>query len=114
MGSGLRYFGGAVAFGFVAVWIMASLAGALVCLAAAVGGYAAVLAVERVKAGVANRRGDPRIAVPEATMPAWAEALNSDLGHIFEPGATTSPLARDAEYGWPVEDDAAVAGWSLH
>jgi hypothetical protein len=122
MGSGLRYFGGAVAFGFAAVWIMASLAGALVCLAAAAVGYGAVLVLERLKAGRANRTGDVRIAAgppamsrtPEATLPLWADALNSDLGHIFEPGATTSPLSRESEYGWPLEDDAAVAGWSLH
>jgi hypothetical protein len=31
----------------------------------------------------------------------WAEALNSDLGHIYEPSATTSPFSPGAEYGWP-------------
>ena len=47
-------------------------------------------------------------------MPSWAEALNSDLGHVYEPSATTSPLAREAEYGWPLIDDTVIASEPLH
>ena len=123
--SGLRYFGGAVAFGFAAVWIMASLAAALVCLAAAAVGYGVVSASERVRAGRAARASSPelsaasRIALPLGTqevedLPLWASALNSDLGHIYEPTATTSPLARDVEYGWPVDDDTSATSETLH
>jgi hypothetical protein len=47
-------------------------------------------------------------------LPLWADALNSDLGHVYEPSATTSPLAREAEYGWPLTDDTVVASEPLH
>ena len=50
MGVGLRYFGGALAFGFAAVWVMASLAAALVCLLSAVLAYGVVWVAERMHA----------------------------------------------------------------
>lgn len=119
MGSGLRYFGGAMAFGFAAVWIMASLAAALVCLLSAVLGYGVVLAAERTRARLAGRGNSPGISTPSTLappirtgelkdIPQWADVLNSDLGHIYEPAATTSPLARETEYGWPLDEDRAA------
>lgn len=108
---GFRYFGGAVAFGFAAVWIMASLAAALVCLSAAVVGYGLAFAVEH---GRAKRTlPKPRRAPQVEEWPQWAEALNSDLGHIYEPAATTSPLSAETAYGWPV-DAAAATSETLH
>ena len=94
---GFRYFGGAVAFGFAAVWIMASLTAALVCLLSAVVGYGVAF--------VAERRRAP--SVEKSTH--WADALNSDLGHIYEPAATTSPLSAEAAYGWPLDDTVATS-----
>jgi hypothetical protein len=119
---GLRYFAGAVAFGFAALWIMASLAAALVCLLAAIAGYGVVVAVERVQARRPNRRGSSHIAAPRTAampsgtpeMPLWADALNSDLGHIYEPSMTTSPLSREAEYGWPQDDHTVSTSETLH
>jgi hypothetical protein len=117
---GLRYFGGAVAFGFAAIWIMASLAAALVCLLSAVVGYSVVFVVERMRARPARRAGAPRMApsalqgrASEASMPQWADALNSDLGHIYEPSATTSGLSREAEYGWPRADETVITSGPL-
>jgi hypothetical protein len=121
----LRYFGGAVAFGFAAVWIMASLAAALVCLAAAAVGYGVVFVAERMRARRATRASSAGVAatrtfaLPLGTqevedLPRWAEALSSDLGHIYDPTATASPLARDVEYGWPLDDDASVTSETLH
>lgn len=123
--TGLRYFVGAVAFGFAAVWIMATLAAALVCLAAATVGYGVVVVAERTRANRAARASSPglsvtsRMALPLGTqevedLPLWASALNSDLGHIYEPTATTSPLARDVEYGWPLDDDTSATSETLH
>jgi hypothetical protein len=125
VGGGLRYFGGAVAFGFAAMWILASLTAALVCLLSAALAYGAVLLTERTRAKPAIRASSPGIAAsstlgpPSRTptaeeVPLWADALNSDLGHIYEPTATTSPLAREAEYGWPLNDDAATPSETLH
>lgn len=121
MGGGLRYFGGAVAFGFAAVWIMASLEAALVCVLAAVVGYAVVSLGERMRGSRDNRTSGPRVALPsaaalprtpDALLPQWADALNSDLGHIYEP-STTSPLSREAEYGWPRADDTLTTSGTL-
>jgi hypothetical protein len=121
---GLRYFVSAVAFGFAAVWIMASLAAALVCLGSAAVGYGVVFVAERRRAKRATRTSSSSIsatrvfALPssptEEDLPLWANALNSDLGHIYDPSATTSPLSAEAEYGWPLDDDTAIASEKLH
>jgi hypothetical protein len=117
VGSGLRYFGGAVAFGFAAVWIMQSLAAALVCLLAAAAGYAAVLVAERTRARLTARVGSPGIATPNTTLPRrtleledlsrQADELNHDLGHVYEPGAPPPPSHREA-VGPPLNDDTAT------
>jgi hypothetical protein len=108
VGGGFRYFVGAVAFGFAAVWIMATLAGALVCLGSAIVGYGVVLVAERTHA---KRARHGRSTQSEA-LSLWADALHSDLGHVYEPGATTSPLAREV-YGWPLTDETAVVSEAL-
>ena len=114
MGGGFRYFVGAVAFGFAAVWIMATLAGALVCLSSAVVGYSVVLVAERMRATRATRASSSGISAPHVDdLALWADALRSDLGHVYEPAATASPLAREAVYGWPLIDENAVASEAL-
>jgi hypothetical protein len=123
VGGGFRYFVGAVAFGFAAVWIMATLAGALVCLSSAVVGYGVVLVAERMRARRATRASSGMSAPSAFALPAqtphvddlgqWADALRSDLGHVYEPAATASPLAREAVYGWPLIDENAVASEAL-
>jgi hypothetical protein len=112
---GFRYFVGAVAFGFAAVWIMATLAGALVCLAATVAGYGAVVVADwtrtkrtarvAVDGTPATSEGSHTDAEPYLEdFPLTPEALNSDLGYVYEP---TGAAAR--EYGWAHSDGAA---WS--
>jgi hypothetical protein len=124
VGGGFRYFVGAVAFGFAAVWIMATLAGALVCLTSAVVGYGTVLLAERVGAKRAARLSSSGSSAPSTfplparpphgeDMSSWADALHSDLGHVYEPAATTSALVREAVYGWPLTDETAIAGETL-
>jgi hypothetical protein len=116
----LRYFGGLVAFGFAAMWIMASLAAAVVCLLSAVLGSGAILVAERLRARQVSR-ARRKIATasaapsgkPEVLLPQWADVLNSDLGHIYEPSATTSALSREAEYGWPAVDDTVITSGTL-
>lgn len=94
----MRVQPGVGAFGFAAMWILASLAAALICALSAVVGYTVVLAAERTRAkpraghaasptpGMPARPGKPRVA---DDLPLWAEALNSDLGHTYEPSSTT-------------------------
>jgi hypothetical protein len=121
----MRFFGAAVAFGFAALWIMASLAAAIVCLLSAVAGYGTVLVAESMRAHRGRRRssptispastlGPPRQAAEEEHLPLWADALRSDLGHVYEPAATTSPLSREAAYGWPLDDETSMTRETLH
>lgn len=115
----LRCLGGAVGFGFAAVWITASLTAALVCVLAAAVGYAGVAVAGRARAKLVARRSSPStLATPTRPpqvedLPSWADALNSDLGHIYQPAAT-APLTREAEYGWPLTDDAPTPSETLH
>ncbi len=118
MGGGFRYFVGGVAFGFAAVWIMATLAGALVCLAAAVAGYGAIVLAEGARTKRAARRAATVNAAPSNVaqtsptpdlddFPLTPDALNADLGYVYEP--TGAIAAHTREYGWTNDDGAA---WS--
>ena len=109
MGGGLRYFGGAVAFGFAAVWIMWSLTAALICLLSAGAGYGAIVVAERALAKLAARADSPGISTPSTPsrtpeaedLSVRADELNHDLGHVYEPTAAMPPPAprRRAEDG---------------
>jgi hypothetical protein len=104
---GLRYFGGAVAFGFAAVWITWSLAAALVCLLSAAAGYGAVFVAQCARGKLAARPSMPTLArrTPEAEdLSLRADALNQDLGHVYEPTVTTH---RPATQSPPVDDAAS-------
>jgi hypothetical protein len=107
VGGGLRYFGGAVAFGFAAMWIMWSLAAALICLLAAAVGYAAGLLAERAGGNLASPTGTPATSTPSALslrrrtaeadeLSRKADEINHDLGHLYEPPAGTPPRAPEA------------------
>lgn len=116
----MRYFGAAVGFGFAAVWIMASFAGAFVCLLAAAVGYGAVFLVERTRSKLAVRAGSPDNTFSAELAPANPSAqerdvrqsvdeLNRDLGYVYEPSTTADPLAAEAEYGWASSDGSAAS-----
>jgi hypothetical protein len=115
----LRYFAGAVAFGFAAVWTIQSLAAAFVCLLSAAVGYGVVFVAEHVRAKRAVRAGSPGVSrsntlsPPSRTaqiqdFPLRADDLNHDLGHVYEPSPTTPPPAAETEYGWPLNDATAT------
>jgi hypothetical protein len=101
--SSLRYFGCAVGFGFGVLWMTEGLGAAILCLLLAGLGYGAVLVAERARANPSAFRltaGTPKVD----GLPLRAAELNLDLGHVYEPSDdATSPLAAEAEYGWPVE-----------
>lgn len=96
MNSSLRYFGCAVGFGFGVVWMTEGLGAAIVCLLLAGLGYGAVFVAGRAQAeGITRRRPNER---PEAEP-----LLLDDLELDYEPEKdATSPLAAEADYGWPV------------
>ena len=96
MDSSLRYFGCVVGFGFGVVWMTVGLGAAILCLLLAGLGYGAVFVAGRAQAeGITRRRPNAR---PEA------EALLLDEVELdYEPAEDAmSPLAAEADYGWPV------------
>jgi hypothetical protein len=104
VGGGLRYFGGAVAFGFAAVWIMWSLTAALICLLSAAGGYCVVVVAEKARARLGARSGSSRIPTPKMPrtpdaedLSQRADELNHDLGHVYEPTVAMPPRAAEAD-----------------
>jgi len=78
---------------------------AILCLMLAALGYAAVLVAERARANPSSFRLPSRIPAEAEDLPLRAEELNLDLGHVYEPSDdASSPLAAEADYGWPVEE----------
>jgi hypothetical protein len=94
--SSLRYFGCAVGFAFGVMWMTLGLGSAILCLLLAGLGYGAVFVAGRAQAdGIARRR-------PAAT-PGTDAPVFDDFELDYEPaGDATSPLAAEADYGWPV------------
>ena len=95
MGSSLRYLGSAAGFGFGVVWVTVGLGSAIVCLLLAALGYCAVFMAERAQAEASTRR--PPIQTPEAHLLA-PERVERDRDLSDD---ATTPLAAEAEYGWP-------------
>ena len=104
MDSSVRYFGCAVGFGFGVLWMTQGLGAAILCLLLAGVGYGVVLAAERARENPSTFRLPSRTPETE-DLPSQAEELNLDLGHVYEPSAeaSSSPLAAEVDYGWPVE-----------
>ena len=78
---------------------------AILCVLLAGLGYGAVFVAERARANPGAIRLPSRSPEPLVEgLPFQAEELNHDLGHIYEPSDdASSPLAAEAEYGWPLE-----------
>jgi hypothetical protein len=94
--SSLRYFGCVVGFGFGVVWMTVGLGAAILCLLLAGLGYGAVFVAGRAQAeGITRRR-------PTAT-PEVDALLLDEVELDYEPAEDAmSPLAAEADYGWPV------------
>ncbi len=104
MDSSLRYFGCVAGFGFGVLWMTEGIGAAILCSLLAGLGYGAVLVAQRARANPSAFRLPTRAPVVE-DLPARAEELNLDLGHVYEPSDdASSPLAAEADYGWPVEE----------
>lgn len=103
MESKMRYVGFVVGFAFSVVWMTVGLGSAIVCALVAALGYGAVYVAERAR------------AKPSAThKPANAIAsmldefeLDNEV-QIEAADDATSPLAAEADYGWPVEEREIV------
>jgi hypothetical protein len=101
--SSLRYFGCVAGFGFGVLWMTEGIGAAILCSLLAGLGYGAVLVAQRARANPSAFRLPTRTPAVE-DLPARAEELNQDLGHVYEPSDdASSPLAAEVDYGWPVE-----------
>jgi hypothetical protein len=105
----LRYFGCAVGFGFGVLWMTEGLGPAILCLLLAGLGYGAVFVAERARANPETFRL-PKRAPADEEFALTAEEIGLDHGYVYEPtDDASSPLAAEAEYGWPLEETPEVA-----
>jgi hypothetical protein len=105
----LRLFWCVVGFAFGVLWMTKGLGAAILCLLLAALGYGAVLAAERARANPGTFRLPSRTPEVEDDLPLQAGKLNHDLGHVYEPSEdASSPLAAEADYGWPTEEPEIV------
>ena len=99
MNSSSRYAGCAAGFGFGLVWMTVGLGSAIVCALLAGLGYGAVFVAERARANSPSRSAIPTPEVDDLY------AFELDRESDFEPSDdATSPLAAEAEYGWPMQN----------
>jgi hypothetical protein len=102
--SSQRYFGCVAGFGFGVLWMTEGLGAAILCLLLGALGYGVVFVAERARENPGAFRLQSRTP-EEADLPRQADELNLDLGHVYEPSEdASSPLAAEADYGWPVEE----------
>jgi hypothetical protein len=101
VGSWLRYLGSAVGFGFGVVWMAVGFGSAIVCLLMAALGYGAVFVAERARAE-AGKHGSSIQTPEEMDLPLVPEGVELDDERAPElHDDATTPLAAEAEYGWP-------------
>jgi uncharacterized membrane protein len=107
--SSLRYFGCVVGFGFGVVWMTVGLGSAIVCLLVGALGYGAVFMAERARDEASTRR---RAAEVDSLLVAHGFELDHEDYDVLPeelPEDATSPLAAEAEYGWPLEQQPEIA-----
>jgi hypothetical protein len=96
VGNSLRYLGCALGFGFGVAWMTVGLGSAILCVLLAGLGYGAVFMAERAQVNGLTSRA------PEAdALSLSPDALGVDRSDDDELSDATSPLAAEAEYGWP-------------
>lgn len=112
MDSWTRYFGCAVGFGFGLAWMTMGLGAAIVCLLLAGLGYGAAFTAERARTSKSGLRlprrtpeADPFLVPSDELRVELQVERDSPVYERYEPADdATSPLAAEAEYGWPVAE----------
>lgn len=117
MDSWMRYVGGAVGFGFGAMWMTGGIGAAIACLLLAALGFGVVLVAERAQANANAQRLPVETYDLDADLPLTAddfeveerydEEIVLDEAPVNEavnepPAKERRPLAARADYGWPV------------
>jgi NAD(P)-dependent dehydrogenase (short-subunit alcohol dehydrogenase family) len=113
--SWMRYIGGAVGFGFGAMWMTVGIGAAIACLLLAALGFGVVLVAERAQANAANAShpAEDTYYYADADLPLTADELELEGMAPDETSHDTSedepvvaeepiPVAARADYGWPV------------
>jgi uncharacterized membrane protein len=97
--SKMRYVGFVVGFAFSVVWMTVGLGSAIVCALVAALGYGAVYVAERARAKPSATH------VPANPIVSMLDEFELDNeAQIEAADDATSPLAAEADYGWPVEE----------
>jgi NAD(P)-dependent dehydrogenase (short-subunit alcohol dehydrogenase family) len=126
----MRYIGGAVGFGFGAMWMTVGIGAAIACLLLAALGYGVVLVAERAQSNAANasHRAEDTYYYADADLPLTADEIELERARITPDGTSDDepavveepavvdepavaekripekriPVAAKADYGWPV------------
>lgn len=99
MDNKMRYFGFAVGFAFSVVWMTVGLGSAIVCGLVAGLGYGVVFVAERARADTTTTHR------PTDSIASMLDEFELDNeAQIEAADDATSPLAAEADYGWPVEE----------
>jgi hypothetical protein len=97
-----RYVGGALGFGFGAMWMTVGIGSAIACLLLAALGYGAVWMAERAQANADARRPANEMLEADADLPLTAdELLLEEPSYDEAPDHTARPVAVEVDYGWP-------------
>ena len=114
MNSWMRYIGGAVGFGFGAMWMTTGIGAAIACVLLAALGFGVVLVAERAQANANAQRLSVDTYDLDADLPLTADDFELEERYdepiVIEekividetPAKEPRPLAAKADYGWPV------------
>ena len=106
MDSSLRYFGWVVGFGFGVLWMTEGLGAAILCLLLGAVGYGVVFVAERARANPDSFRPKMPMRTRAAGIDLPRRGRRAQHPPRSRPPAVrrlSSPLAAEADYGWPVE-----------
>jgi hypothetical protein len=98
----MRYFGCVAGFGFALVWMTVGLGSAILCALLAGLGYGAVFFAQRARANASA------IHKPTDAIASMLDEFELDNQAQVEADDAASPLAAEADYGWPVEEREVV------
>jgi hypothetical protein len=104
--STMRYVGGAVGFGFGAMWMTVGIGSAIACLLLAALGYGAVWLAERAQASAQAGAAAPQPVnetfEADADLPLTADELElEEISYAEPPDQPARPVTAEVDYGWP-------------
>ena len=102
MDSTMRYVGGAVGFGFAAMWMTVGIGSAIACVLLAAVGYGGVWIAERAQANAAGHHPVSDTFEADADLPLTADEFELEESSYDKPSDhVATPVAAEVDYGWP-------------